>query len=61
MTKTITIGETEFEAARRAFVRAWHEQDELLATLAIRGASGTRTRAGLLAALEAIGIGVQQI
>jgi hypothetical protein len=58
MTQTIVIGETEFERARKAFVKAWEEQDRLLETLNINGERGTRTRAGLKAALAEIGIKV---
>lgn len=58
MTQIIVIGETEFEAARVAFVNAWREQDELLQRLGVDGVPGTRTAAGLRAALRAIGIGV---
>lgn len=60
MTQTILVSEQDFEAARLAFVRAWHDQDELLEQLAVRGVPGTRTRAGLVAALSALGIGVEQ-
>ena len=58
MTHTIVIGETEFERARRAFVEAWEKQDHLLETLHINGERGTRTRAGLKAALGELGIRV---
>lgn len=59
MTQTIVVTETEFEKARREFVKAWTKQDELLQNLEINGAPGTRTRAGLLAALTTLGISVQ--
>jgi len=58
MTQVIVIGETEFERARRAFVEAWEKQDRLLETLNINGERGTRTRAGLTAALAELGIKV---
>jgi len=58
MTHTIVIGETEFERARIAFVQAWEKQDRLLDVMHIPGERGTRTRAGLKAALAEIGIKV---
>lgn len=60
MTQTILIDETEFEAARRAFVEAWEKQDRLLCKLKVAGAPGTRTAAGLRAAFQVIGIRVDQ-
>lgn len=57
---TIIIGEIEFEDARRAFVTAWEQQDQLLQRMSINGVPGTRTRAGLTAALAALGIKVLQ-
>lgn len=59
MTQTIVVTEHDFEKARREFVKAWTAQDELLDHLSINGVPGTRTRAGLLAALAALGIAVQ--
>jgi hypothetical protein len=59
MTQTIVIAEAEFERARRAFAEAWTRQDELLERLTIKGAAGTRTRAGLTAALAELGIKVE--
>jgi len=58
MTQLIVIGETEFEHARVAFVDAWEKQDRLLEQLHINGERGTRTRAGLKAALGELGIRV---
>jgi hypothetical protein len=58
MTHTIVIGEVEFEGARVAFVEAWQEQDRILAQLKIDGVPGTRTSAGLKAALAHLGIKV---
>jgi hypothetical protein len=58
MTQTIVIAEAEFERARRAFNVAWMEQDRLLERLTIKGEPGTRTRAGLTAALSELGIKV---
>jgi len=58
MTQTVVIREIEFEGARVAFVEAWTEQDQLLQRLQIKGEPGTRTRAGLKAALQQLGIKV---
>jgi hypothetical protein len=52
------ITDAEFEHARRAFVVAWEKQDRLLENLHINGERGTRTRAGLKAALGELGIRV---
>lgn len=59
MTHTIVIREVEFEGARAAFVDAWEKQDRLLDDMHITGERGTRTRAGLRAALSSLGIRVE--
>jgi hypothetical protein len=59
MTHTVVIAEDEFERARIAFTAAWMQQDRLLERLTIKGAAGTRTRAGLTAALAELGIKVE--
>lgn len=56
---TIVIGEHDFEKARRAFVAAWEKQDRMLLAMHIPGERGTRTRAGLTAALGELGIRVE--